>query len=90
MGTDFLDHDRGSCDQFSYNRCQVNHPEDQANVQNVILGKPDAFRPELWGDPQFIVDPIGGHGKKKQYPGPDQRLVQWAVGLIISPAIEDT
>lgn len=66
----------------------VEHPEDEENVQDVVLGKPDALSPERGGVARDVVGKVGDDGEAEPDPRDKQGFVERLFGLAVAAAVD--
>ena len=67
----------------------VEHPEDEEDVQDVVLGEPDALRPERGGVARDVIGEVGDDGEAEPYPSGKQGLIERLPELAIAAAIDE-
>jgi len=65
------------------------HPEDQADVEHVVFGKPDALCPKCRGVAGKVVGKIGDDSDAEPNPGDEQGQVERLFELAIASAVDE-
>ena len=67
----------------------VEHPDDEEDVQDVVLGEPDALRPKRGGVARDVVGEVGDDGEAEPDPREEQGFVERLFGLAIAAAVDE-
>lgn len=67
----------------------VEHPNNEEDVQDVVLGEPDALRPERGCVARDVIGEVGDDGEAEPDPRDEQGLVERPFGLAIAAAVDE-
>jgi hypothetical protein len=69
--------------------CNVEHPNDQAQMEYIILGKPYPTHPKSLRQTRDQVEEVDSDRQGKPSPSPQQCQIHAPLVFIVSPAIQD-